>query len=562
MTVITPDGCEKFLLANILPWLQGENEADGAICILWDITALSEDDVAYIMEDDEICKRKAEIIRDEMRLLTNALAAAEKKHAASLEMKRNFVRGVSHEIRTPLNVVFAGLQLIETQMFDQVSPEVLSLIREIKQSCQDGVDILDDLLAYEKLDGKILALEKEAVCMNGLVKECLKPFLMQARVKDVKIEYTEQKVPDPQTGALYSDYIVHVDHFKVRQVVRNLISNAVKFTPAHGTIRCEVSWKPQSSDPNLTCDNGFVRVEVTDTGVGLAKESQEKLFKEIIQFDARANQGGGGSGLGLWLSKSLVSLNGGTIGVWSKGLGHGSTFFVEFPLCEKPSEIAEGMSSAGMKESRSLQDLSRANEESRFNRMLVVDDSLLSRKMVARLLRYSFNEVVEANDGVEALSIFHDYLSKDKFFDVILLDNQMPNMNGLECAAELRRLGFKSALIGLTGYGEKEQIEEFTSLGADYVMVKPLNHAKLLKVAKSKISSFIIDFVFLIYLFRHSFVQTSAKNPVSATWQLQHLIQRNSAGRHACRRSDHLNGYIRSICNYSNEEAEFSGRLL
>ena len=157
-------------------------------------------------------------------------------------------------------------------MFDQVSPEVLSLIREIKQSCQDGVDILDDLLAYEKLDGKILALEKEAVCMNGLVKECLKPFLMQARVKDVKIEYMEQKVPDPQTGVLYSDYIVHVDHFKVRQVVRNLISNAVKFTPANGTIRCEVSWRPECLDPKLTCGNGFVRVEVTDTGVGLAKE--------------------------------------------------------------------------------------------------------------------------------------------------------------------------------------------------------------------------------------------------------------------------------------------------
>ena len=320
--------------------------------------------------------------------------------------------------------------------------------------------------------------------MNGLVKECLKPFLMQARVKDVKIEYMEQKVPDSQTGILYSDYIVHVDHFKVRQVVRNLISNAVKFTPANGTIRCEVSWRPECSDPKLTCDNGFVRVEVTDTGVGLAKESQERLFKEIIQFDARANQGGGGSGLGLWLSKSLVNLNGGAIGVWSRGLGHGSTFFVEFPLCEKPSELPESMSD-GMKESRSLQDLSLANEESKFNRMLVVDDSLLSRKMVARLLRYSFNEVVEANDGVEALSIFLDYLSKDKYFDVILLDNQMPNMNGLECAAELRRLGFRGALIGLTGYGEREQIEEFTSLGADYVMVKPLNHGKLLKVAKS-----------------------------------------------------------------------------
>ena len=107
MTVIAPDGCEKFLLANVLPWLQSEQEADGAICLLWDITALSEDDVANIMEDDEICKRKAYAIRDEMRQLTTALAAAERKHAASLEMKRNFVRGVSHEIRMPFSPVYS-----------------------------------------------------------------------------------------------------------------------------------------------------------------------------------------------------------------------------------------------------------------------------------------------------------------------------------------------------------------------------------------------------------------------------------------------------------------------
>jgi signal transduction histidine kinase len=122
-----------------------------------------------------------------------------------------------------------------------------------------------------------------------------------------------------------------VDIFKVRQVIRNLLSNAFKFTPPGGQVTCTVQWRQQCADTLILCDKGFVRIEVQDTGVGMTRDNQDRLFKEMVQFDAKANQGGVGSGLGLWLSKRLVVLNGGTIGVQSDGPGQGSTFFVEFP---------------------------------------------------------------------------------------------------------------------------------------------------------------------------------------------------------------------------------------
>ena len=184
-------------------------------------------------------------------------------------MKRNFVRSVSHEIRTPLNVVLAGLQLIETQFLNHISSEVLCLIKEIKQSCRDGVDILDDLLAYEKLEGKVLEVEKEPVSANSLVRDCMQPFQMQARLNNVQLEYQENLfVGESQVSA--RDLMIFVDHFKTRQVVRNLISNAIKFTP-EGKVQCRVSWREQSSDPSMISEDGFVRIEVLDNGIGISE---------------------------------------------------------------------------------------------------------------------------------------------------------------------------------------------------------------------------------------------------------------------------------------------------
>lgn len=320
---------------------------------------------------------------------------------------------------------FIGLQLIEYQLSAQVSREVLLLIREIKQSCQDGVDILDDLLAYEKMDGKLIVLEKEPISANALVKECLSPFLIQARVAEIRIEFEESSVQSRVvdaakdiTESLLTEYVIDVDGFKLRQVIRNLISNAIKFTPAHGLVKCLLYWKSESVEPLPGFGKGFIRLEVVDSGVGLTKENQARLFNEIIQFNAAAQQRGGGSGLGLWLAKSLVKINGGCIGVHSDGPGMGSTFFVEFPVFDTITQTAVKLH---LKSSYEID-----FDETLFGRVLLVDDSTLSRKMVARLLRSNFKDVVEANDGLEAINMYNLSVATNNPFEVILMDNQMP----------------------------------------------------------------------------------------------------------------------------------------
>jgi CheY-like chemotaxis protein len=277
--------------------------------------------------------------------------------------------------------------------------------------------------------------------------------------------------------------LVNVDHFKMRQVLRNLISNAIKFTPNQGTITVQVKTfqNQQFSTKHHNVNNGFVRIEIKDSGVGITPENQLKLFKEVIQFDAKKNQSGGGSGLGLWLSQRLVTLNHGVIGVYSEGLGKGSTFFIDLPLEKVTQQVKANPSS-------STSTLLQCTEESNISilkstRLLVVDDSSLSRKMVARLLKNDFLDVVEAKDGVEAIAKYQASLAEGNPFQVILMDNQMSNMDGLQCATELRKLHYKGALVGLTGYGEKEQVDTFISHGADHVMVKPLDYSKLLRLA-------------------------------------------------------------------------------
>jgi signal transduction histidine kinase len=248
-------------MINTLPRI-GDVEANivGVICVVWNISALSETQVQDLIQHDSFYRQEIASIASDMKQLNE-----------QLEMKRNFVRGVSHEIRTPLNIVLAGLQLIENQFASQVSVEVMNLIKEIKQSCRDGVDILDDLLAYEKLEGKLVEAEKEPVSANALVQECLQPFQMQARLNNVSLEYAESLVVGSEETPC-RDLMVFVDHFKVRQVARNLISNAIKFTPSGGVVKCKVSWvKKTTASRAVESDKGFVRIEVSDSGVGLTE---------------------------------------------------------------------------------------------------------------------------------------------------------------------------------------------------------------------------------------------------------------------------------------------------
>lgn len=310
----------------------------------------------------------------------------------SLERKRIFVRHVSHEIKTPLNTCILGIKLLNDELIEHFKGLIyheknknyvvinnnktntnsidiedkskeynfkkltcLNLIKDINNSCLIAVDILNDLLLYEKLDGGIIECELSEVCLVDLVINTIKVFRMHAQY--LKIDMVFKKVPN---NSLEKICIVNIDKYKIGQVLRNLLSNALKFTPPKGkiTIWAEIlrqddmieNSSPSSYGKNLIPEEKknkfsskfsgllkksmtqYIRICVKDSGVGISKANQKLLFNEIIQFNAKELQKGQGSGLGLWISNKIVRMHGGKIGCFSQGEGKGSIFYIDLPI--------------------------------------------------------------------------------------------------------------------------------------------------------------------------------------------------------------------------------------
>lgn len=262
-------------------------------------------------------------------------------------------------------------------------------------------------------------------------------------------------------------------------MIRNLVSNAIKFTPPHGRVTCRLSREAE-----------YIVFEVSDTGCGLSEENIQKLFKNVVQFHAKATQDGGGSGLGLWISKKIMDLHEGGISVTSEGEGMGSTFRIRLPIIasvesidfqinhenahRRPS-IFGYMVKSFKKAGSIVPSAQHCDDYYRFPeslRILVVDDSPMNRKMLSRCFLREGYVVAEAEDGDTAVKILGDDVNA---FDVVSLDNFMPRMNGPEAAQQMRSLGFRGKIIGVTGNALSEDIDVFLSHGADVVLPKPID---------------------------------------------------------------------------------------
>jgi len=467
-----------------------------------------------------------------------------------LKMKRRFVRYVSHEIRTPLNVVCMGLELIMTEVRDEINlleskqkqaaqtqaqggdatvPQEpppppssfassageqrmgagkvmitrstsnggtldtstgastastatywLDLLGDILENTQNAVSVLNDLLNYDKIESKTFTLEYGTVDACNLVHKTMSEFQIQAKNRNVHLELIH--VPTTRGDAVddaattktaWTHLRVLGDDIRLTQVIRNLLSNALKFSPANnGSILVKVEHCPEglpqaldklqkkqakanaggksgsgggdlSATPVATAAAGSIRITVQDNGVGLTPDQLETVFQEGVQFDANKLQSGGGSGLGLSISKEIVFQHGGAIHVSSQGRGQGTTFVVEIPLfdngytsnddddtSEKRAAAAAGaehgsstsQTSSGSGSSQNLQN----------QHILVVDDVISNTKMLVRLLERAGHTCVVACNGQEAIDAFLanqqaccDGETGIQPFDTILMDYEM-----------------------------------------------------------------------------------------------------------------------------------------
>jgi signal transduction histidine kinase/CheY-like chemotaxis protein len=463
---------------------------------------------------------------------------------AIMEAKRKFMRFVSHEVRTPLNSICMGLQLMqdEIQRFILLSQkgqkpdseklnDWADLNGDILKNAHSAVTVLSDLLNYDKIEQGNFKLELSVVNIWELVERTSAEFMFPAATKSINFQvdfhqlitstHSQQDscaIPDAESGlgnvgasaaSLPRDVREHNvvgDTIRITQVLRNFLSNAIKFTPEKGDITVRVSWKKpttnaeKSTQTTFTLNrgdevsfsqSGFVRIAVTDSGAGMSDDQLAKVFGEFVQFNVNELQVGQGSGLGLFISKGIAEQHGGSLSVASKGLGHGTTFTLTIPLYHTPDSALPDNLKRMQRMQRLRVDTCPLDRESENNlesfssysgtplRILVVDDTTMNRKLLVRLLTNKGHICHEAPDGRVAVKKVEAALHDNDPYNSILMDYEMPVMNGPTAVKEIRALGCDSFIVGVTGNLLPEDIAYFKTCGANSVLPKPLELAGL-----------------------------------------------------------------------------------
>ncbi len=357
--------------------------------------------------------------------------------------KSDFIANMSHEIRTPLNGVLGMAQVMEAH---ELTPDQRGRLKVIRESGGTLLALLNDVLELSKIEAGKLEIVEAPFRLEELAERVCGTFAGVAAAKGLDLE---SRV-DPEAAGVWIG-----DSLRIRQVLSNLVSNATKFTDA-GKVALVIDLTPRG-----------VRATVSDTGIGIERSKLPKLFGKFAQADASTTRRYGGTGLGLAISHRLVQLMGGTIDVTSR-VGEGSTFTVVLPLRRSAAEIVRPQAEP---------EQTRAMARETPLRVLAAEDNPTNQLVLRALLEPLGAEITMVADGREAVEAF-----EQSAFDVVLMDVQMPRMNGLDAtrairALEARRGGAATPILALTANVMSHQIEGYLEAGMDGYIAKPLDLA-------------------------------------------------------------------------------------
>lgn len=391
-------------------------------------------------------REKAEAERREL-LVREQAARREAERQATI--RDEFLATLSHELRTPLNAILGWAQILQTAADDP--GRVAQAVEVIERNARLQAHMIADLLDVSRILAGKMRLHVQSVDLAAVINAALDAVAPAANAKGVRIESVLEPLGD----------VVNGDAGRLQQVVWNLLTNAVKFTPRDGKVQVV-----------LARVNSHVEVRVSDTGEGIAPEFLPKLFERFRQADATTARVHGGLGLGLALVKQLVELHGGQVTAASEGLGRGAAFSVRLPLAAVYARDGETrVHPVAVPSAPSNAPLPRLDGLS----ILLVDDDADSLRMVATLFEAQGAGIATAASAAEALA--HAVARR---FDVIVSDIGMPGRDGYELMKECRARGVTAPAVALTAYARSEDRTKALSSGYQSHVAKPVDAAELL----------------------------------------------------------------------------------
>jgi len=453
LQVVATQSCVRGMFVGTLPGSSAAMDAaslNALSIVLYTCAYALESTVLYAMLHDH-----TQNLEERVQTRTRDLEEARRQAEAASLAKSDFLANMSHEIRTPMHGVMG---MTELMLQGGLTPQKEKLyLGAIKDSADTLMLIVNDILDFSKIEAGKFTLEKNPFSPRDTVERCLNGLRVRGEEKGLKVRHqVDPAVPPCLVG----------DQGRLRQVLTNLVGNAIKFC-RQGEISVEVGLVSQENDAVT------LHVTVTDTGIGIAEEACQRIFNQFEQADGSTTRKFGGTGLGLAICKKLVELMDGTIWVESR-LGVGSCFHFTAHFLSGDEELLPTDKDASLASSQ-LRQAPLA--------ILVADDVEINRALVQAVLEPHGHQITFAEDGRSALEHY-----ESKRFDIVLMDVQMPEMDGLQATRSIReyeRATGRSAavpIVAMTAFAGNEDRQLCLDAGMDDYLTKPIKPAQLLQL--------------------------------------------------------------------------------